>query len=203
MAAVTGDLLQIVDTQRYLGETVLNVYYYRVTAVAGIFDAGYTDVLNDFKSRVVDPVRQIQMASLAHTQLELRNLSNGIDIATVTLTTDNLGVLTGANEMPSYVTLGFKLVRESLVTRNGYKRISGLNEGFTAGNTNAYPPALTDAIAAGMADELSVALAPVATPIIVKRPIPAPGTPYEFSFVGSVVVTGLGTQNTRKPGRGI
>lgn len=204
MAAGLGDLIQITDFQTYLGQAVLNVYYYRIVAALGITDAGYTAMLEWFEENVVTPVSEIQSEFLLHDTLELRNLSNGLDIATLITGVNGTGT-SADSALPSYVTVSYKLVRESLATRNGAKRFGGIVEEHVEGNTWELAGSSFDlAIAEALAMDYEAGLALVAEPIIVKRPIDVPvGTTYTYSSIGSAIFTRLGTQNTRKAGRGI
>ncbi len=201
MAAILGDLIRCVDTQSYLGETVLNVYYYRITAVTGAED-GYLDILNtSWEGEVLDNVVKLQISNLLHTQREWRNLSNGVDLmvdATVVP-----GGRTESSSAPSFTSYGFMLARESLVTRNGYKRFGGIPDSFIDGNNYVGNAGLITAVESGLAADLMAGITILAEPVIVKRPIETPAGEYLYSSVGSAAFRGIGTQNTRKPGRGI
>lgn len=196
----TGDLLQIVDHQTYLGEDLMNVYYYRWFSAPALDNVVYTDLLDDFKEVVLDKVKEIQVNALEHTTLEIKNLSNGVDFAI--LVVDETGVIPAAEEtlLPSYVTIGFRLLRDSLVTRNGSKRFSGIVETAVEGNEFVgYTTAVAN-IETALADNLHTGIIETAAPIIVKRPIDPPvGSGYIYSSVASSLFGGLGTQNTRKP----
>lgn len=199
MAASNGDLLQFIDHQTYLGEDVLNIYYYRVVAIAGL-TGNYLEQLNDeFYDTIVDNVRDFQDAGLVHTTIESRNLTNGIDFFLTSIVSPDGDGLTSGAGMPSAICYTFRLLRESLVTRNGYKRFAGVSESQGAGN--AYTPSSGQIAGAigGLTADLFLGAADVASPVIVKRPIPSPATVYEFSFVGDADFRGIGTQNTRKP----
>lgn len=204
MAVATGDLLQITDYQEYLGEEMLNVYYYRWFSAPSIDNSVYPPLLSSFILKVVDPVLEVQNGGVEHTKLQIKNLSNAVDF--YELPVNAFGQFPGAEAEyePSYVTVGFKLIRDSLVTRNGYKRYSGLVNAQVSGNDYLDSGAVETNIEAGLADLLTVGLIDVAAPIIVKRPIPEPaGTSYLYSSITSAQLVGLGTQNTRKAGQGI
>lgn len=203
MAAILGDLIQLIDNQSYLGQQVLNVYYYRVTATLGLADPYLADLDSYWGDNVLDPIIQVQADSLAHNSREWRNISNGVDLFV------NSDVVNGANSvadtslLPSYVSLGFLLQRESLATRNGYKRIGGLTENFVEGNTWTGSPTSIANIETALAGDLNIGILAVAEPVIVKRPIEVPVGSYIYSSIGSCSFRGLGTQNTRKAGRGV
>ena len=203
MAASLGDLIQLVDNQLYLGQQVLNVYYYRVTAVAGLAD-GYLSDLNDYwEPNVLDQVLNIQSDSLDHVSREWRNLTNGADLFVDGSVIPGALAESDASDTPSYVSAGFLLHRESLVTRNGYKRFAGITEAQITGNTYIGNMTHIGLIETALAGDLNIGVIAVAEPVIVKRPISVPVTSYQYASIGSASFRGLGTQNTRKAGRGI
>lgn len=203
MSIALGDLLQVTDFQTYLGEQVLNVYYYRWSSAPTVDNSAYMPLLDDFIAEVINPVRDLQSAALAHDRVQVKNLSNGLDFAERPVGLNGLLTSTPSAIEPSYVSLGFQLVRDSLVTRNGYKRFAGVVDEQVQGN--AFSGDLTDVadVVNALKKSLSVGLIEVAFPVIVKRPIPEPaGDDYLYSSVSSVIFKGLGSQNTRKAGRG-
>lgn len=204
MAATQGDLIRITDFQSYLGQQVLNVFYYRIVPVGGIADSGYLEMLEWFADDVITPVSMFQSDYLRHTNVTLENLTNGVDIRD--LTTDIYGDITTADTTvtPSYVSLGFIMQRESRVTRNGYKRFAGVPEISVSGNTYVNPGGTVIAdIEEALAKDWVEGIVTVAEPIIVKRPVSTPPVAsYQYASIGSARLVGLGTQNTRKAGRG-
>jgi len=203
VAAVLGDLIQVLDNQVYLEQQVLNVYYYRVTSITGL-GADYLSALNDiWEATVLDPILAIQLSSLVHVSRDWRNLSNGIDLFTAVEDIVGEVAFSTAIQTPSYVSAGFMLRRETLETRNGYKRFAGLPDDAIAGNNWTGTGADIEAIETALAADLIGGLITLAEPVIVKRPITPPVTTYVYSSIGSATFRGLGTQNTRKQGRGV
>lgn len=204
MGVGLGDLLQIIDFQEYLGEQMLNVYYYRYTSTPTIDDAIYGELLDDFLDTVVVPVAAIQSEDVMHTYLQIKNLSTNVQFAELDTDVPGGQSATDTSNLPSFISLGFQLVHDSLVTRSGYKRIGGLIESIVSGNEYTGAGSYTDAIETGLNAPLHAGIIEVAFPIIPKRPLEAPvGTDYLYSSVASVNFKGVGTQNTRKAGRGI
>ena len=203
MAASNGDLLQLVDNQSYLGQQILNVYYYRVTAIAGIAD-GYLSLLNDYwETNVLSAIKAIQNDGLSHVSREWRNMTNGVDLFTDGTVILGSNAESDAAQSPSFVSAGFLLQRESLVTRNGYKRFAGLSENLISGNTWVGGTPLLTAIETALAGDLNIGIISSAEPVIVKRPIEAPVVSYVYSSIGGASFRSIGTQNTRKAGRGV
>lgn len=203
MAAALGDLLQLVDTQSYLGQQVLNVYYYRVVAITGLGD-NYLEALNGYwEEGILSKVTNLQVDDLLHTSREWRNMSNGSDLYANNTVVPGGNVVTDSALTPSFVSAGFLLRRESLVTRNGYKRFAGLPEQDIQGNTWVGDPDFITELEAALAADLVGGLVTLAEPIIVQRPIVAPVGAYNYSSIGSAQFRGIGTQNSRKAGRGV
>jgi len=160
--------------------------------------------MNDFwEDNVLPPILELQVNDLTHVSREWRNLSNGIDLF---VQADVIpGIPSGGAEAStSYLSWGFMLVRETLATRNGYKRFAGVPEGFYSGNfaNPAIAPEL-EAVEEALALDIMAGIVTLAEPVIVRRPIEPPVGVYTYSSVGSAQFRGLGTQNTRKAGRGV
>lgn len=204
VAVSTGDLLQIIDKQTYLGQEILNVYYYRWFSVPSVDNTVYEELVTDFGNVIIGEVKELQGELLVHTSIQLKNLSNNVDFYEKPINVTGQRAQTNVTALPSYVSVGFKLIRDSLVTRNGFKRYGGLTDGTVNGNDWAGDPADITAVENALSQFLSVGLVDVAAPIIPKRPIVPPmGTLYPYSSVASAQYSLVGTQNTRKAGRGI
>lgn len=203
MAAILGDLIQIDAVGTYYGVECHNIFYYRITNITGLGDAGYEDMIDWFLAGVIAQVQGIQNVNYTYIRIELKNLSNGVDLVIRNITPGTRsGTVTGEG-LPSYVTYGFKLNRESLVTRNGYKRFSGVSEGQGSGNAYTPPTANITNLTGELAADWIFGVVNTAEPVIVKRPILVPAGAYQYSSIGSASFRGIGSQNTRKPGSGI
>lgn len=203
MAASNGDLIQMVDNQTYLGQQILNVYYYRITSPTGLADGYLADLNTYWETNVLPKITQIQNDELDHLSREWRNMTNGVDLFTDSTVVPGQNAVGTTKLVPSFVSAGFLLQRESLVTRNGYKRFAGLNEDDISGNTWVGPSIYMTNLESALAGDLNIGLFSVAEPVIVKRPIQAPVASYVYSSIGSASFRGIGTQNTRKAGRGV
>lgn len=204
MAAVLGDLIQATVKQTYLGQQILNVYNYRITNITGAGADYLEQFANWIDDTINDVVAAIQISSLVYTEVEMRNLSNGLDFFVLPVTRTGDIADSGNNAVPSFVSAGFQLVRESLATRNGYKRYAGLSDGLLVNNSYAISDAQRDAIQDALAADWVSGVITVAEPIIWGSPrADAPVGAYIYSSIGSAIYRGVGTQNTRKPGRGV
>lgn len=203
MALGSGDLIQCIDFQAYLGQQILNVYYFRASPPLGATEPLLSEMNDDFENKVINQVIKIQSAHLVHTSREWKNLSNGVDLFVDGTNIAGLKAGPVGDLAPSFVSAGFILRRESLVTRNGYKRIAGLVEQDISGNDWVGSAIDIASIESGLAADLVYGLATVAEPVIVKRPIVPPVASYVYASIGSASFRGVGSQNTRKAGRGI
>lgn len=203
MTIVLGDLLRIIDKQEYLGQECLNVYFYRSTSVAPMDNSTYDVILDWFEDNIIQNVRNVQADDLVHTGLQIINMTNGIDFVDRPESVAGSQTVAGSALLPSYVSVGFKLIRESLVTRNGYKRFAGLFDDQVTGNTfNGDPGQIAD-IETALAADIVEGLATICEPVIVRHPIGSPPVAsYTYSSIGAAQLVGVGTQNTRKAGRG-
>lgn len=204
MAAALGDLLQATVKQTYLGQQVLNVYNFRVTSITGL-TGNYLELFCLFIDGAInDVVAPIQLNSLVYTEIEARNLSNGLDFHIEPLTRTGDRTDSGNNAVPSFVSAGFQLIRESLATRNGYKRYAGLDDGLLVNNSYLIGGTNEAAIESALALDWIEGVVTVGEPIIWGSPrAAAPVGAYTYSSIGSAIYRDVGTQNTRKPGRGV
>lgn len=205
MAAGLGDFLQFTVEQFYQQQRVFNVYYYRVTSVVGLAQ-DYLEAINDWlDANVNTPVRAIQNTGLEYVSIEARNLTNNVDVAVKNLTATG-GIAAAVDQrLPSWISASFRLVRESLVTRNGWKRFAGGAETQMVGNFWAITPALTAAIESALASDVVLGVVTVAEPVIIKRPLvtPLPTSHPYASIGGSIFRAAIGSQGSRKVGIGI
>jgi len=200
VAALLGDLIRVVDIQSFLGQTVLNVSFYHFDILTGAGDGYLEEMASAYNDAVVTPMTQLQADDLLHTEREWRNLTNETDLF---LDTEVIpGIRTG-DPLNSFTSLGFMLNRASLVTRNGFKRIGGLTEDMISGNTVTFPSTTQSDMETGFTAALFDGIIQFGHPIIVKRPIPKPAVSYDFSEISGCSFRRIGTQNTRKAGRGI
>lgn len=200
MAIVAGDVLQLTEKQRQAGQPILNVYFYEV--VLNTDDHGYEDVAPAFVNDLWTMQRKSSTSSsLTYETLEIRNMTNGIDMFEFEV--GEAGTATTTEALPPYATVTIKLVRSTLVTRNGYKRYAGIVEGSqTNGLLTSSGQTAWQTIATNLATPQAYTFSGDAfemNPVIVKT---LPNGDRDFSIlnpIGSAVaLTRLGTQNTRK-----
>lgn len=203
MAAGSGDILRFTDKQTLLGEEMLNVYFYQVNDTTGL--AGdYLSVLSAWlRDNVIAKVKVVQSPNLEHIEVFAENLTNGVDIVNFVDGFPIAGTGTALGNNPPFVTYNFELLREERTTRNGRKAIAGTLEGdvtdgvYTGSMTPIHD--IEDILGADMV----LGLAHICNPVIVRHPIHVPLTSPVLSHISAGQFNGVGSQNTRKFGRGI
>lgn len=202
MAASMGDVIRVIVNQTQAGQTIQNVYHYQVVTLTGL-EGDYLQVVIDWVvNEVIPPVAALQSDALEYVSVFAINVTNNVDFKEQSLL-GSAGAITG-DAMPPNVTYTFRLIRETLATRHGYKRFAGVPEskqsnGSIQAVTDTQITAITDALAADIQPAPSVV--PLLAPVIVRKS--ATGTVVAVNNVGSADFRGIGTQNTRKIGRGI
>ncbi len=201
MAAALNDVVRVTVNQKQAGQTVLNVYHYQVVTLTGL-DDGYLEVVRDWMlNEVIPPVLAIQNQALAYHSMLIQNVTNGIDFLEYAWSPPAGGAGTG-DVLPPYATYTFRLLRETLATRHGYKRFAGVNEGSQNNGTSLVSAAEIAAIEDALAADIQPApsIVPLLAPVIVRKD--ATGAIMAVNNVGGCDFRGIGTQNTRKIGRG-
>jgi len=218
MAGTTGDVIQLTDIQSYLGQEVLNIYYYILddTGTAGYLDG----ILAEFDAAVVDDILPIQHQLLTHTALKAENIFSG-DLLELPYATPRAGTRASAtsidNATPSYVAAVFSFKRQNSRVRNGRKSIGGLYEGDVSGNSISSLATALNTAAGAMEQDLFPGGVDLFHPAIIGRvPYTTPGgnpafrlpvsqveMDDNFSLVDQVQASYVvSTMNTRKVGRG-
>lgn len=203
MAAALGDIIRITDRQTLLGQQVLNVYFYRVQSLTGI-TGDYLDLFaSTFQDVVLDDVKNIQHVELQHVGLFLENITNGVDIAEYTDGFPQGGMIDGGDVMPPFVSFGFQLLRESRTTRNGYKRFGGVPEDSVTDGVYTGAGGDITAVEEALGQDFQSGLVTFAAPVILKHPIEVPLVDGVYNDISAGLFRGIGSQNTRKFGRGV
>jgi hypothetical protein len=197
-------IYQLTDFGTYLGEAANNVYFYQnIDPGTALSALEMEDMVQVFSDVVLAPIRAFQNEGFSHDRVEIRNLSNGVDFVDVPVSLVGTEITGADSRMASFVTISFQLVRSTLTTKSGRKSYSGINEPRVSGNTYTFSSASVEGNAeAALAATLSLDSGREMTPVIVKRPLPNPGGVFIVNPIASAVFKGLGTQNSRKRGRG-
>lgn len=205
MAAGLGDFLFFDIVGNYLGQECHNRFHYRVTSITGLM-GDYLTVMSEWlRDNVLNNIRALQVSTYTYGRIDSKNLTNNIDFASLPLATaGNIGA-TVATSLPSNITMSFKLNRESLITRNGWKRFSGGYEENLDGNAWTLSGAPITNVQNALAADIVLGIATIAEPVVIKTPYVVPlVTTHPYASIGSSTFrTNCGTQNSRKPGVGV
>lgn len=90
-----------------------------------------SDLLSLWAVTTLQHVLSTQSSAVTHDQLELFDMTDGVDYASMTLTVDNVGQRSGEARAP-FEAWAFRLNRETRATRHGQKRLAGVAEGDAA-----------------------------------------------------------------------
>jgi len=126
----TGDILRFTVSGEYLGQQVVNVFFYMVSSGSNGFLSPIDfvpDWAAEFELKVVAGLSD----KLIYDRVVFDNLTNGLDFADTPI---NVSGSIALAHMPSSVAIPVTLKRSSKVTRNGSKRYAGVLEDKTDGN---------------------------------------------------------------------
>lgn len=208
MPIAVGDILQISDFQSFLGNTLLNVFFYEVSAAD--VDLDYETVKVAFENAIVEPMSNIQSNFCEHVRIVIKNLTNELDIAEFPISVTGFH---GGQASQSFVSYSIRLIRSTALTRHGSKRIGGLSEGTLDGNgvlssELGTVTAFADLLAEPLVMESEVFPEFTAVPVIVGRfHIPAANAGEidlsKINPVSAAQFIRVTSQATRRAGRGI
>lgn len=122
------DFYELRDFQELGGQVVLNVYHYRVLEAGG----PATTIAQAFIDTVFPLLLPLQIAGLTRSFIEVQNLGDPFDFATLT-TTAFPGTGTGMT-LTSLIAATIQLNRTRTDIKNGMKRFAVGNEASIAGN---------------------------------------------------------------------
>lgn len=197
MAAV-GDIYRIIDHQTYASDPqdMLNVWHYEIVSITGSCTAALVGA--EFIADKLPSIINIQSSFVVHQYMEVINLNDPLDFATVNPTAlQGTGVRTG-EALPQFVAASFIMRRASRASRNGWKRFVGVAEGDQA---NGIPTGSYLTVLNGSAGVFSTSLLATgfnAVPVI-WRPSNAipPGQGIGFN-IAVIEFSSISSQNTRK-----
>lgn len=203
MVAV-GDIIRLDVKQIYqIGAFIEmhNVFFYEVATLTGsltLFDDG-AELGVDWDSAIGTKIRATQHSLLYYNSIKLDNCTDPDDFGAYIYPDAVTGGASG-EPAPSFNAWSFELIRTTRATRNGSKRIGGISDGWTTGNTvyTTFIPTMT-ACALALQDPFawtngtaSAGLRPVITRM------PGVGlTPLAVNRVNDAVFRKVSTQRTR------
>ena len=193
-----GDRFQIIDTQYYLGQGILNIYYYKATAGSA---ANAQNCVAGWIAGPLPEILAIQDVDMEHNAFTCINLDDPTDFFVDFPTSGNIGTYTGTHPLAAWAAFSFMYHRATRACRNGWKRFAGIDEEVVAGN-EIVPGFLStvNALATALGTTIDGFGNQYIPRIVRKNAVPALSEDFG---VTSVSFRGYTTQNTRKPGRGM
>lgn len=189
-----GELYELIDGQRYLGQDIINVYHYenrRESGTAQALAAAWAD-------QVLPTIAALQMPQVEHVEVEVINLDDDEDFGVFAASVVGTNPAPG-DPLPSFYAARISIKRASRVVRNGAKRYAGIPEGGAAGNAlnGDTFDALVD-IATDLQDPIVSVEGGEWDLVIYGRPTPNRPSRVVVDVADIVPEPGVTTQNTRK-----
>jgi hypothetical protein len=200
--AEPNDIYQVKLSFDFLGELQLNVFWYQVPS-SSVEAANAEDLLDEFDSIVVQPIREIVDDSVGAALIEATNWRDPTDHFTNTYPS-GFGLLNGVILMPSFVCITFRSPKPTPGLRYAYKRIGAQTTSHVQGNTavdaSSHLSDVAGALAASLEGEDGL-YAPVQVRTSTLPPLGS-GQPNAIRSLYGTWTFAVGSQNTRKAGVG-
>jgi len=205
-----GDILEFRLRSRYgAGLTQnLNVFQFFVSALTGtpLLELMDAEMILDWWTNVKPFIAAVTSTGIFYTGVDVFNLSNPIEFGGMDFVPPDTGGVAG-EILPPYASWGFLYKRRNTTTRNGYKRFAGVPESLQAdGIATVAAVTSLEALAAALYDNYVLAGSAggawtftISPAIVRKTPL---GVLSIYQEAKDVVYRSIGTQNTRKFGRG-
>lgn len=165
MPSFSTELFEVRVRQQFLGQELINLYYYTETAAGGNISPG--DLCTAFNDDVMRDVEAVQQEDVIGIDIRCRKFG-GVSETILDISSQS-GVRTGGPS-PSFNAWGFILNRATIDIRNGAKRYGGLSENDTVGNDpDPAMLALLATLAGSIAATLTIPGPEDAKPVIYRR----------------------------------
>lgn len=198
-----GDVYRVVVDQQYLGQEMLNVFYYQHTAGTGTDQAA--NLADIFQDNMLQEMSNLQLDTVEYDSISVVNGMRNTDQFVLASPTPAGGDLDSATliNSPSDLAVGFRSNRNGMGTRYSYKRFGGVPLSYVAGNGWS---SLYDSALLSMAAELGTVLTQSGnsfTPVQITGGFKFGTAPTPTFFLTSWVFdTVPSSQATRRAGRG-
>ena len=197
--AIVGDFLKVVFNMTNLGQLCQCVTHWQYTGVDPITE---TDAASVIGTQVVAAMTPLQHSGVVHGLVQVYNLTDGVNYGQESMG-GTPGEVAAVDPLPPYVAYKFVAQRTGIAERNGYLRLTGVDEATIEGDQiiSGLASAAT-ALSTALGSELYPAGNPLSTftPVTYSRwyngQLRVP--PVGWNRVGRWVFGGLTTQNTRK-----
>lgn len=205
MSINLGDFLKVRLKMTVDGVACYNMFHFRVQGGINASYATEMGVAIGFNATVVTPLMPMLSAGTIVREIRVTNLSD-VGEPFAILPVSRTGTLVGAT-MPSFTCFSIRQNVSTNVTRNGYKRFSGITEEVVAGGVfiGSYPTAGTnlagllgtDALTLHDAEEPSEDIVTVAN-VILKSTVSTPPASGEWQYVTSAQFMNRVTSQTSR-----
>lgn len=164
---VLNDVYMVIDKQVLAEQEVLNVYFYRQNSVDTTWTA--VDMTDSFIGQVLPAVAAIQSDRVLHTAVSAVNLFNPSDLHEAAVSVP--GDLPSADDAATFDAVGFKLVQDNGLVKNGAKRYAGMPDAEAHDGVidDTDYLALLATLSAALTGTLDIGILSVWVPSIVKR----------------------------------
>ena len=199
MAVSKNRVYRLTNYCEFLGQSVVNVYWYGADDGAPVSAA---TVIDYWQSFVRDEIRDIQTSDVNYLLAECVDVNDISDYASEVQSVT--GSVAGAPE-PSFVTLSFRGPQVLYGWKRPAKRIGGIPDEWIAGNQVVAGSSAITAVANALGATIDAAGSNL-YPLVVRKPTPLPGfgiplpwpdTPINYVANGWAFHR-VGTQNSRK-----
>jgi hypothetical protein len=126
----TAGVYKVTLEQDYLSQRIVNTWFYEHVALD---DDAQLFCLNAFEEDILPSLADCQSVNLTYFSLRCANVTG--TLADVARLPDPSGGTRTLTDINSFTAAGIRLNRTTKETRNGYKRIAGMGEEDTTGNT--------------------------------------------------------------------
>lgn len=202
--AIANDVYQIRMEQEYLGQQLVNNFWYQIGSTPT--DENASDLLNEFLGTVEAVLDDLMSDQWEWTSLQCVNWRDTSDFA-INVTGD-VGTDSATGILPSFVCLSYGFAPNQPGRRWAFHRFSGLTTQIIIGNGTADPAGRRSSVGTALGTNLEGADGLYVPVQIRTSTLPLMGAGQPFAIRGLTNGGGLnwsskpGTQNTRKAGVG-
>jgi len=195
-----NDIVRLTLRGQTANQEIVNVFHWRQENAGTLV---LEDLQTEFLDNILSPVSVICSSSMLWSRMTWEHLVDGGIFHDVVLESPSNGAVTG-DQLPPNVCYTFTYLRTVRGHRNGYKRFAGVPESWQNGGE----------LSAGHATEIGNVATALSTPLVTVASVTfkpgimhsvqngQPVVPPVFQAIDVVFFSGIGTQNTRKIGRG-
>lgn len=200
MVLTYAEVVELVLEGQCSGVNTINVFHYGVVSGGGAEAITLEAAATAFATSVVSPLTLLLTEEATFSAVRARMFYDP-----VLEHIENIGEqgTSESDTLPPFCTLGFIYRRSNLLTRNGYKRFSGIpEEQQSSGHVSPAYAATCATFAAALADDLLGVVGEdivIFTPVIVSKVSGGAAIVPPANYpISTVQFQGIGTQNSRK-----